>query len=118
MKRLTWIAYLLCLTAMVMLFRFGSRSEDAGIVVFLIVLVTFALGSLSPRRAWQWALLVGLSVPFAYLLSGFQVAPVGEIPGLLVLTAFLVGLGLAGSYSGTLVRRYAQAAFKARTARA
>ena len=67
MKRITWITYLLCIANMVFLFRLGSRADDAGLVSGLIVLITFALGSLSPRRAWQWALLVGLSVPLANL---------------------------------------------------
>ncbi len=81
--------------------------EEKGlyIVVLLILLSTFALGFLHSRRAWQWALLVGLSVPLADLLSDSVVAPVAGIRGLLVLAAFVVAVGLAGSYAGTLVRR-------------
>ncbi len=114
MKRVTWIAYLLCLAAMFVLFRYGSRSDDAGIVASLIVLITFTLGSLSPRRAWQWALLIGLSVPLANLFSGLETAPVAGIPGPVVVAAFLVATGLAGSYAGTLLHRFALAALKAR----
>ena len=114
MKRTTWIAYLLCVAAMVFFFFVGSRSNDAGIVSGLIVLTTFALGSLSPRRAWQWALLIGLSVPLANLFSGLETAPVAGIPGSAVVAAFLVALGLVGSYSGTLLHRFTLAALKAK----
>ena len=31
-KRMTWIAYAFCVTAMVVLFRFESRTNDAGVV--------------------------------------------------------------------------------------
>ena len=113
MKRITWITYLLRIATMVFLFRLGSRADDAGLVSGLIVLITFALGSLSPRRAWQWALLVGLSVPLANLFSGFETAPVAGIPGGLVVAAFLVTLGMAGSYSGTLVHKIVRSALRA-----
>ena len=114
MKRITWIAYLLCGAAMVFLFLVGSRSDDAGMVTGLIALTTFTLGSLSPRHARQWGLLVGLSVPLANLFSGLDVAPVAGIPGGLVVAAFLFAIGMAGSYAGTLVHKFVRSAFKAR----
>ena len=118
MKRLTWIAYLLCIAAMVFFFRVGSQSDDVGIVSGLIVLTTFALGSLSPRRAWQWALLVGLSIPLANLSSGLEVPPVAGIPGFVVVAAFLVTIGMVGSYAGTLVHKVVVTAFRARAEKA
>ena len=66
--------------------------------VFLILTVTFLLGCLHPRRAWQWALPVGLTIPVVEWLAR------GRTGGAL-LAAFLIALGLAGSYSVALVRR-------------
>ena len=60
---LTWIAYLLCVTSMVLLFRFESGTDDAGIVAGLILIMTFVLGFVRPARAWQWSLLIGMVVP-------------------------------------------------------
>ena len=63
-------------------------------------------------------MLVGLSVPFAYLFSGFEVGVEAGIPGLALLAAFLVTLGLAGSYAGTLAHRFVLSALKARASKA
>ncbi len=113
MKRINWIAYALCAAAMTFFFLVGSQSDDVGIVTGLIVLTTFVLGGLSPRRAWKWALLVGLSVPLANLFSGLEVAPVAGIPGGLVVATFLFATGMMGSYAGTLVNKFARSAFRA-----
>lgn len=75
-----------------------------------MVLSTFVLGFLRPQRAWHWALLVGLCVPGAEMLSDSVVPSVAGIPGLALLSAFVVALGLVGSYSGALVRRFAMMA--------
>jgi len=110
-KRMTWIAYLLCAISMVLLFRFESGSDDAGVVSGMIVLMTFMLGFIRPRRAWQWPLLIGLGVPGAHLASGGEVPPVAGIPGLVVLAVFVLAMGLAGTYAGVLARRVAARAF-------
>ncbi len=114
MKRINWIAYLLCVAAMAFFFLVGSQSDDVGIVTGLIVLTTFVLGGLSPRRAWKWALLIGLSLPLANLFSELEVAPVAGIPGSLVVAAFLVTIGMVGSYAGTLVHKAVLSAFKSK----
>ena len=61
-----------------------------------------------------WALLVGLSLPLANLFSGLEMAPVAGSPGGLVVAAFLVTTGMAGSYVGTLAHKVALSAFKSK----
>ena len=61
-----------------------------------------------------WALLVGLSLPLANLFSGLEMAPVAGSPGGLVVAAFLVTTGMAGSYGGTLVHKVALSACKSK----
>jgi hypothetical protein len=92
--------YLFCFTAAAVLARYDLHTDDTGVEVFLILTVTFLLGCLHPRHAWQWALLVGLWIPAAELLFAR-----GGAASLLV-GAFVIGVGLAGSYAGALVRRY------------
>ena len=48
-------AYLLCLPAMAFLARVELHSDDSGVIVALILVTTFILGCLHPKRAWLWA---------------------------------------------------------------
>jgi hypothetical protein len=97
----TSAAYLFSLAAGAFLGRFELHTDDAGVEVGLLLLATFALGWLHPRHAWQWAVLVGLWIPAAQLL--FRKPPVNASS--LLVAAFVLGVGLAGSYLGALVRQ-------------
>ena len=99
-KPATAAIYLFCFTASALLARYDLHTDDTGVEVFLILTVTFLLGCLHPRRAWQWALLVGLWIPAAELL--FARASAGS----LLVGAFVIAVGLAGSYAGAFARRY------------
>lgn len=105
MKPATLTSYLFCFAATALLVRYDLHTDDAGVEAFLILVVTFLLGCLHPRRAWQWALLVGASIPAAELLPGARSTELKQAWDLTMLTGFLIALGLAGSYSGAFVRR-------------
>jgi hypothetical protein len=74
----------------------------------VIVIVVFAglLGFLQPRKAWRWALIVGLGVPVVYLIAtalGYHARSVAE-PGwyaslIALLPAFI------STYGGALLRK-------------
>ena len=93
-------AYLLGIAGGWYLGRFELYTDDAGVVAFFILALTFLLGCLHPLHAWQWGLLVGPAVPLADLLFGRARLD------LLVLGAFTIALGLVGSYTGALLRRF------------
>ncbi len=97
-------AYALCLAAGAFLARFELHTDDTGVEVFLILAVTFLLGCLHPRRAWQWALLVGAWIPAADLAFGRQ-----GLRGAALLMAFVSAVGFVGSYAGAFARRITQA---------
>lgn len=97
MKIAAGAAYLLCAAGMAFLGRFELHTDDTGVEVFFILAITFVLGCLHPRHAWQWAMLVGLSIPAAHVIAD------RSSRGLL-LGAFTIAVGLAGSYAGVLVR--------------
>jgi hypothetical protein len=59
MKATTLACYLFCTAADAFLGRYELHTDDTGVEVFFILLATFVLGCWHPRRAWQWALLVG-----------------------------------------------------------
>jgi len=105
MKLANLAAYSFYLVATLLLARFELHTDDAGVVAFFIVAITFVLGCLHPRHAWQWALLVGPAVPVADALFPAKPHVLHALGDLALLAAFVVVLGLAGSYAGVLARR-------------
>lgn len=101
MKLTGILAYVFWLPAILFLARYDLHTDDTGIEVGFLLLITFILGSLHPQHSWQWALMVGPVIPAAELLFGNP--PPGA--GTLILLAVVTALGLAGSYAGAGVRR-------------
>lgn len=97
-------AYVLCAACAVILARLELHSDDAGVIAFFILACAGVLGFLHPRNAWQWALLVGPSVPIADLLFRPAKPPVNSLAGFGLLLLFVIAMGLAGCYSGALLR--------------
>lgn len=97
-----WV-WLFWAAATVLLGRFELRSDDAGVIAALVLVATFVLGCLHPRRAWQWSLLTGPAVPAADLL--FRRPAAAPNLSTLAVFGFVVALGLAGSLTGAFVRR-------------
>ena len=94
------VAYVFWIPAVLFLGRFELHTDDTGVEVAFLLAITFILGVLHPRHAWQWALLVGPCIPLAQVLFG---QPQGS--GTWLLLAVVVALGLAGSYAGAGLRR-------------
>lgn len=101
MKLSALLAYAFWLPAILFLGYFELHTDDTGVEVGLLLVITFLLGTLHPRHAWQWALLVGPVIPAAQLLFGHSQA--GR--GMALVLLFVVALGLAASYTGALLRR-------------
>jgi hypothetical protein len=104
MKLTTPATYLFCVAAIILLGRFELHTDDAGVVVLFVLVITFALGSLHPRRAWLWAL-AGWCVPGAHLFWRAAKSDLNSVSGFVMLTLFVTALGFAGSYSGALLRK-------------
>jgi hypothetical protein len=104
MKLTTLAAYLSCVAAMIFLGRFELRTDDAGVVVLFILVITFILGWLHPRRAWLWPF-AGWCVPAVHLFWRTANSELNGGSGILILTAFVTFIGFAGSYSGALLRK-------------
>jgi hypothetical protein len=99
MKATTLACYVFCTAAGGFLGRYELHTDDTGVEVFFILLATFVLGCWHPRRAWQWALLVGPCAPAAdWIFKPTQT-------GLAVITAVVIAIGLVGSYAGALLRK-------------
>ena len=92
--------YFFCAIAIAFLSRLELHSDDTGVEVFFLLLSAFLLGCWHPTRAWQWALLLGLTVPAAGWFGRTQRPAID-----FTVPAFVIAVGLAGSYAGLLVRR-------------
>ena len=104
----TIAAYVFCLAAGLFLANFELHTDDTGVEVIYIVLITFVLGCWQPGNAWQWALLVGPWAPAAdawQLKFGTVKPDLSHTGGLLLLTVVVIALGMAGSYAGALLRK-------------
>src|ERR1035438_3160015 len=79
--------WILFAAAIFLLVRLELHSDDAGVIAFLILLSTFLLTYLEPRRVRLWAL-TGWTVPAAALVTGQSIPDLHRIPGILILLAF------------------------------
>jgi hypothetical protein len=88
-----------------------SRSDDEFITLGILVGFSFVLGALGPRRAWLWALLIGIWVPVLdSVLPKLGLAPTrpGESFGFLTalaVAALVLTVCSAGAYAGAFVSR-------------
>jgi hypothetical protein len=104
-KYLPWICSGLALAGGIFAWWVDSRNDEPQAAVLVILMFTFLLGFLVPRRAWVWAVITGFCLPVGYLLArslGYLPAVPLE-PGwyasiLALIPAFI------GAYSGALVR--------------
>ncbi len=71
--------------------------DDAGITAFSMLLAAGLFGLIAPRRAWLWALAVGIWVP-AYAIAR------ADSPRAFAMLLVLV-FPFAGAYAGFAVRR-------------
>jgi hypothetical protein len=89
-----------------------SRNDEPQAAVLVILMVTFVVGFLVPRRAWLWAIITGVCLPLGYLLAravGYLPVDLPE-PGwyasiIAIIPAFI------GAYVGALARVIFNSAF-------
>ena len=94
MKNLIVIA--LALAAGLLLASFDLRTDDTGIEVGLLLVVSVTLAALAPRRWWIVALCVGLPIPIAEVIASRAALPPAGIAALAVaIVGALVGFGIA-----------------------
>ncbi len=81
MKRQTLFVLLLSLIFALLINLIDQRATEVQATLMVLLPLCFLLGLLHPRRAWLWALIIGLSLPFTALLSlATGWFPLQEIP--------------------------------------
>lgn len=82
------------------------HASEVQSVVLVVLVSTFILGWLHPRRAWLWGLVIGLAVPLSYLLGpvfGYFI-PYPPSPNVFASLIALIPACI-GTYGGVLVRK-------------
>ena len=104
-KSLFWICLLLSLAGGIFAWWVDSRNDEPQAAVLVILMVTFMIGFLLPRRAWLWALIVGICIPLGYLLTRtLGYLPVNPVdPGWYASLIALIP-AFIGAYIGALAR--------------
>jgi hypothetical protein len=108
----TW-PHLLALAAGLLIGYVDLRTEEVWSGLTSLLLVVFIFGLLHPHQAWQWALLVGVGLPLAYLVAlwigytlpcrpGFGCPTVNTITTLQTFKALVPAF--VGAYSGAFLK--------------
>ncbi len=110
MTRHRWKFDVLCIALAVMGgFLAGAvdfNNDEPQAAVIVIVAFTGLLGFIQPRKAWRWALIVGLGVPIVYVIAtalGYHSKSVGE-PGWYASLIALIPAFIS-TYCGVLLRK-------------
>ena len=104
-KYLPWVCLILALSGGIFAGWVDFNNDEPQAAVLVILVVTFLLGLILPRKAWLWAIIVALCIPGMYLFArslGYQpVSPPspGWYASLLALIPAFVG-----AYAGALGR--------------
>ena len=104
-KSMFWICLALSFAGGIFALWVDSRNDEPQAAVLIILVVTFLVGFLLPKRAWLWALIVGLCLPLGYLVT----RAVGILPQVPVepgwyASAIAVIPAFIGAYAGALGR--------------
>jgi hypothetical protein len=95
---------LLALLFSVFITRMDLYTDDTQFVAMFLLLFGFILGFAQPRRAWRWAVIVGLPIPIVEnirLVASHQSLNLGNVSGpfLALIFAFI------SVYLGVLTKR-------------
>lgn len=73
--------------------------------VLTVLVFTFLLGFIDPKRAWLWAAILGGSVPLSYALAPIFGYPVPYPPDPNIFASFIAFVpAFIGAYAGALGR--------------
>ena len=85
---------------------FDVKATEVSPTVLILLTFGFFAGFAQPRRAWLWAIFLGLWIPaFAFAASGLHLSNPTQTE---LVTSFLaLGFSFVGAYAGVVVRRFA-----------
>ncbi|HEY6291094.1 MAG TPA: hypothetical protein VI455_05960 [Terriglobia bacterium] len=87
-----------------------AHTDEVSVTLAALIILGFVLGSVGPRRAWLWALLVSVWTPVLAFAGAAGLAPSNPslpltVPSFLALTVVTGAVALAGAYTGAWLGR-------------
>ncbi len=108
MTRKGWLTLGLALAFGALLSYIDLNSQEVQLPMFCLLLFSFTLGTLQPKAAWRWGVLMGLSLPASYFV-GFAVNyRVVDPPRYPITLVILVIPALIAAYGGAFANRISQ----------
>jgi len=104
-KYLVWLCLFLAFTGGIFAGWVDFNNDEVQAAVLVILVMTFLLGMVEPPRAWLWAIIVALCLPWFYLVArGLGYQPVSPpSPGWYASLIALIP-AFIGAYAGALAR--------------
>jgi hypothetical protein len=96
--------WLLALAAALLIGWVNLNNNEVQAPAFLIVGFGALLGFAHPRRAWAWALILGLAIPVSYIIGFMVNYPIVDRPHFLYPTLIALVPAFIGAYAGALAR--------------
>lgn len=99
-----WWLNMLTLFIGVLVGLMDLRTTEVQLTAFLMIAFGFFAGFAQPRRAWRWALMLGIWVPiFGAVAAGVRLTNARGVDVIVSLAA--IAFALAGVYTGVVVKR-------------
>jgi hypothetical protein len=83
------------LVAGILLASYDLRTDDTGIELGLLLIVSLILAALAPRRWWLIALCVGLPIPIVEAVALHATPPAGAAALVVTIGGALIGFAIA-----------------------
>ncbi len=100
-----WWLNLLTLFIGVLVGLMDLRATEVQMTAFLLIAFGFFAGFAQPRRAWRWALMLGVWVPlFGAIASAARLTNARGVD--VIASAAAIAFALVGVYAGVMVKRF------------
>jgi len=100
-----WICLILALGGGIFAGWVDFNNDEPQAAVLVILVLTFLLGSILPKRAWLWAVIVALCLPAEYLfLRSLGYQPVSPPSPSLYASLLALIPAFIGAYAGVIGR--------------
>ncbi len=104
-KFLGWVCPVFALGGGALAGWIDFNSDEPQVAVLVILVVTFLLGLIIPKRAWLWAVIVALCLPAEYLfLRSLGYQPVSPLSPAWYASLLALIPAFIGAYAGALGR--------------
>ena len=105
MRNKTLLVAVLAIIGSLFIATIDSRATEVYATLMVMLPIAFVLGFIEPKRAWMWALIIGLSVPAGFLWHIVMASTYVEPPSNGFYTLITLVPAFIGTYCGVALRK-------------